>query len=283
MIKYDLYLSYSGKKSYVTCPKQYEYKYILKEKAISNPKDILFGNIMGKIFEWFYNKKLWLRADIDSYLLNIVVDEAISECSSKVNFDLNSDIEFKSKLIKDVNGFVVSTLRVIRDQKLLSPISKSEIDLTSFYFDKESKITLKIGGRADFIHYFNNENIWIMDGKGSKYREKYIDSDQLIWYAVQHYIKYHIVPNRIGFLFYRFPSDPIKWIMLDDQLMREHVKRTIKSALQIMNGMFDPTPSIECRHCSFQSNCNDGIKYLADRRNKDGPFKSDIFDLEMVI
>jgi CRISPR/Cas system-associated exonuclease Cas4 (RecB family) len=278
---FDLYLSYSGKRSYQICPKQYRYTYVLKQKSETNPKDVLFGNTIGKIFERFYNDKLWLRPDVDSYMMSLIED-TIDECASRYSFNPRSDPDFKSKLIRDLQEFIPATIKIIRNRKLLAPLSIAEADLTVVYRDKESGIVLKIGGRSDFIHYFNKNNIWILDGKGSKYKDKYVDSDQLIWYAIQHYLKYYVAPSRLGFIFYKFPSDPIKWIMIDDQSIRDNLKRTFQVASKILNNMFDPTPSPECRRCPFLSMCDDGAKYLANRRNKDGPIQSSIFELEMV-
>ena len=276
---HDLYISYSSKKAYLTCPRQYWYMYVSKEKGEFDAKNSLFGNSIGKLFEWFYNKKLWIKSDVKQHLIRSI-EIALDESAGKDNFDLKSDLEFKAKITQELQDCVISTLEIIRKYKLIAPVSNAEVKLNTIFKTKD--LILKLGGRADFVHYFDKNNIWILDGKGSKHREKYIDINQLVWYAVQHYLKYHIVPNRLGFIFYKFPQDPITWISLTDQLMRSVLDETVSISKQIISKQFSTTPSVSCRNCPFKSKCNDGQKFLSNRKNHDGPVTSGIFDLEMV-
>jgi hypothetical protein len=144
-------------------------------------------------------------------------------------------------------------------------------------------MTVKLGGRADFIHGTGRENLWIIDGKASKHREKYVDSEQLIWYGVQHYVKFHAFPNRLGFLFWSFPADPVSWIEFGPDDMRKSVDKTFEVAKKIRLKQFEATPTSECYRCDYKDRCDDGKRWIANRKMETGGrIESSIFDPEIV-
>lgn len=277
---YDIYLSYTGRKTYLTCPKQYEFRYIKKEKGKYDPRNSMFGSIIGKIFEWFYERKFWSTEDPTSACFDNMHD-AMNLVFSKENFDPLMDPRYVSSLRDDLHKFIPSTIEVIRSNGFLTTYSRSEVDLTVTYANDKHNLTLKMGGRCDFIHAGNRLNVSILDGKATKHREKYLDSDQLIWYAVQHYLKYHVAPTKLGFLMFRFPENPVIWIDYDADSMRTLVEETCVVANKIRLKIFDAKPSGECHRCDFKDRCDDGIKHLAARRKENGGWiENSIFDFE---
>jgi hypothetical protein len=272
------YLSYSGRQSYLLCPKKYEFRYIKRIKTKSNPKDTMFGLVIGKLFEWFYNKKLW---SYPTKTFLSLIEPAIDEISTQEGFNIRqTDPKFVSDLIIDLNTYVVSTLQIIKNHHLLTLNSKSEINLTTNYYSPKYDMTIRLGGRADFIHYKDGES-WILDGKGSKHRERYSDSEQLIWYAVQHYILFHTAPTRLGFLFYRFPDDPIKWIEYDSDSIRKSIDVTFDVIKKVNLKMFSASPSTECRLCEYKLKCEEGTKFLASKK-VETRIKDTFLDLDPV-
>lgn len=264
-MRYDLYLSYSGRKTYQTCPRKYRCAYVLKKAAEDDPRNTIFGICIGKIFEWFYNKKLWARPDVEVACMKSV-DDVINELCYSGKTNVSAYPDFIDSLRDELRRFVPPTIKTIREHKLLTPHSRSEIDLTVDYTSKKHGLTLRLGGRADFVH--RADSVWIIDGKGSKHRERYIDSHQLIWYAILHYMKYHIAPSRLGFLYYKFPDDPVQWIMYDENSMRKDLEHTFQVASDILAGKFETTPSGECRLCKYGYDCSDGVKFLAQKRSE---------------
>jgi len=261
------YLSYSGRYSYILCPKKYEYCYIKRLKVKSNPKDVMFGSVIGKIFEWFYNKKLWSYPQ--STILSLI-EPALDEISVQEGFNIRqTDPEFVKKLIEELNTYTISTIETIKSHGFLTSNSRSEIDLTTDYYSPKYDMKIRLGGRVDFIHYKDGES-WILDGKGSKYRERYVDSEQLIWYAVQHYILYHMAPTRLGFIFFKFPEDPVKWIEYDDDSIRKSIDTTFSIVKKIHLSIFPANPSSGCRMCGYTSKCEEGTKFLAARKVETG-------------
>ena len=280
MASYDMYLSYSGRKTYLSCPQKYYFRYVKKQEAVDDPRKALFGMAMGKLFEWFYNKKLWAIKNPEEECLR-ASDQAIDDVCDEKRFDRSLHRDFMADLHRDVREFIPSTIKAIREHKLLNVSSRSEVDLTVDYSSKKHGMTLRIGGRSDFVH--GPKPVWIVDGKGSVHREKYVDSEQLIWYALQHYLKYHVAPERLGFLHYRFPKDPVQWIAYDEQAMRANLAKTFEVVVKIRNGEFSAIPSGECHRCDFRTVCQDGNVYLASRRvASGGRVEKSIFDLEDV-
>ena len=277
-----LYLSYSGRKSYLTCPEKYRLAYVVKDKTRGDSRGSFLGSIIGKVFEWFYTRKAWATPDPIATTLSYV-DEATQSVFRKESFDPIQDPAFVHMLRQDLNKFVPEGVEVIRSHGLLSPQSRAETDLTVEYSNPKYDLTLKIGGRSDFIHGKDENDIWLMDGKASKHRDKYVDAEQLIWYANLHFLKYHIAPTRLGFIFWCFPEDPIKWIAYNNTDMRASLDKTFEVAKKIILKQFEATPSNNCYLCDYKDKCEDGIKYLAKRKMESGGrIENSIFLLEKV-
>jgi len=279
-MSFDQYISYSGRNIYKKCPRKYEYRYIIKESVVSDPRTSMFGSTIGKVLEWFYTKRLWANPDPVSSVLSYI-EEAIDVVSLREKFDRSQDPAFVNLLRTDLITYLPKAIETIRSHGFLTPDSRAEDDLTVVYGNEKYGMTLKLGGIADFVHYKNRSDVWIIDGKGSKYREKYVDADQLVWYAVLHYIKYHVAPSRLGFAFWRFPNDPVKWIDYDESRMRSLLDDTFDVAKKIKLKCFDATPSGECHRCDYRIKCDDGKKYIAHRRvETGGRIENSTFSLE---
>lgn len=274
----DLYLSYSGRKAYLICPKRYKLRYIDGILIPSDPENTIFGATIGKIFEWFYNNRLWL-SDAHAAVIS-AIEPAIEDITSDKKFDPMSHPDFMRELRADLHEFVPAGLETIRKHGLLSINSRAEVKLHVTHYNPKFGLTLRLGGYADFVH-IDGEQVWILDGKGSKWREQYIDIEQVIWYAVQFYLKFHIAPTRLGFIHWRFPEDPVQWVMYDEQSIRNSLNETFQVARNIKSGLFDAKTSGECRLCSHKDDCKEGKQYLATRRvEANGRIKNSIFGIE---
>ena len=280
---YDLYLSYSGRKTYKTCARQYEFRYILKEDVVRDSRSAMFGSSIGKVLEWFYTRRMWATPDpVETAMASI--KEAVTQVFNEANFDPISDPAFVSTLKLEIQSYLPRSIETIRNQGFLTANSRAEEDLTVTYGSAKHGLTLKMGGRADFIHSKDRLDVWIIDGKGSQHREKYVDADQLVWYAVQHYLKFHVAPTRLGFVFWKFPDDPVKWIDYDGDTMRALVDDTFEIAKKIQLKVFDAKPSGDCHRCDYKERCDDGKKYIAHRKvETGGRIETSIFDLEHLV
>lgn len=241
--------------------------------------DTAFGKAIGKVFEWFYERKIWMESDVPS-ALQATIEPAVRAIFVEERTNTESERDLYLHIIDQLKDYVPRFLEVIRKYKLLTESSSSEVDLTTVYTSPKHQMTLKIGGRADFIHR-PGSSVWILDGKAGSHRERYVDSEQLVWYAVQHYLKYKIVPSRLGFLYYRFPNDPIQWISYDSRVLEESVDVTFDVAKKISLKMFEARPNNECSRCDYQGKCEEGMRHVASKKMESGSrIENSIFDLE---
>lgn len=278
------YLSYSGRKSYCTCPKHYKFRYILRTPSLRDDRNTYLGLTIGKVFEWFYSRELWKAPNPCQACLD-AVEEAAADTFREKKFDPSSDPSVRVILETEAKALVPGGVEIIRAHGLLTPLSRAETDLTTVAQSEKHGLTLKLGGRADFIHGSGRDNLWILDGKASKHRDKYVDSEQLIWYGVQHYVKYHIFPTRLGFIFWSHPSDPVTWIEFGPDDFRRSIDNTFETVKKIRLKQFEATPSSECYRCDYQSECDEGKRWIANRRLENGgriETASSFFDPEIV-
>lgn len=279
---YDLYLSYSGRRAYLLCPKKYYNQYVKKIPREYDPRNHMFGSAIGKVFEWFYDNKVWSQPNPERGACELIVP-AINHTFKEEKFSKESDREYTEQLLDDMKKFVPLGVQTIRKHKLVTPRSVAEQDLTLNCTNQDFGITVRLGGKADFIHG-HGDNSWIVDGKGSKYRDQYTDPEQLIWYSLQHYLKYHVAPTRLGFLFWRFPEDPIQWIEYDNQALRRSLNLTFEVAQNIRSGSFNTKPSKACHLCDYKKICTDGSEYLEamDVDAKTTTVDDSVFDIELL-
>jgi CRISPR/Cas system-associated exonuclease Cas4 (RecB family) len=278
-VSHDLYLSYSGRKAYLNCPDQYRRRYVLKDKTKLDPEQSFFGQAIGSVFEWFYEKRVWAMENATASAV-AMIEPAMAMVFQKEGFEPASNPYIVDAIRADLRTFVPKGVEIIRRKNLLTDNSRAEVDLTVTYGDPDG-LTVKMGGRADFVH--GCREVSILDGKGTKHREKFTDSQQVIWYALLHYLRFHVAPVKLGFIYWRFPEDPIQWVSYDGQSLRDCVSLTFKVARKILDGAFDPVPSPECGNCNFRRKCEPGMKYLAARKvEDDGRFDDSVFEVERI-
>jgi hypothetical protein len=278
-MKEPFYLSYSGMSTYRLCPKKYRLQYVDKLRVFSDPKNSLFGSAMGKLFEWFYERKAYLKKNPTALVMSWI-KAAIAQVCAEKKYDLAEDRHFAVSLQNDIETYVPTTVDIIRQHKLVTPGSVAEFDLTQEY--TRGGVTMKFGGRADFLHRAGQGSVTIQDGKGSKYREAYVDSMQLIWYATLHYLKYRVAPDRIGFIYWRFPSDPLQWVDYGVNDMREVIDRAFDTEEKVRLKVFGATPSVNCRRCDYLSGCEEGADFVSSVRVEAARVVSTTFDLEQM-
>jgi hypothetical protein len=272
------YLSYSGLSTYRLCPKKYRLQYVERRKMDGNPRNSIFGSAIGKVFEWFYERRAYLQKNTTALVMSWIPAATAQVCAEK-DFDPSCDPHFSISLKNDLETYVPSTVEVIRRHRLVTPGSVAEFDLTQEY--TRDGVTMKLGGRADFLH--RDSSLTLQDGKGSKYRDQYVDSMQLIWYATLHYLKYRVAPDRIGFIYWRFPTDPLQWVDYNERDMREVLDRAFDTEKKVRLEMFDASPSVNCRRCDYISLCDEGRAFVDSVRVSSERIVSTTFDLEQIV
>lgn len=279
-MKEPFYLSYSGLSTYRLCPKKYRLCYVDKVVVDSDPRNAIFGLVMGLLFEWFYARRAWASSKPVALVMSWV-KAAVAQVCAKEKFEISMDRPFEITLLNDLETYVPGGVDTIRRHKLVTPGSVAELDLTQEY--SRGGVVLKLGGRADFLHRGPGpESVTLQDGKGSKYREQYVDTTQLVWYATLHYLKYRIAPDRLGFIYWRFPADPLQWVDYGEADMRMVLDRAFETEEKVRLKVFDASPSVNCRRCDYLKECEEGRDFVAAVKVESSRVESSMFDLEQV-
>jgi len=215
-----MYLSYSGFKKYQECPRQYWHSYVNKTKTPvpENRVNMLYGSCIGKLVEYFYNDKVWKQCDPDKVLLDrvnsVVADTMREEIRNGGVFNWKDPKLRKNgprsldEVIQEVRTAVPNSLSIIRKYKLLGTDAAAEVKL-------DSEISgHMLGGRCDFrmrrLHPLGD--LIIVDGKGSRHRDTYVDIQQLHWYSMLHRRKTGSLPDQVAFVFWRYlPDEAVDW------------------------------------------------------------------------
>ncbi len=278
-----MYLSYSGYKTDKACPKSYWYKYVSKPQlgVLENRVNTLYGTIVGTLFEAFYNDRIWNTKGVEQRLLDLVpaaYDKAIAKETKDGAIrwkgeDPKANYASPEDLLKDVRETIPRGIRIVRHYKLLDKQAQAEVNLDQWIEGH------KIAGRCDMLmrRIGPHHDLILLDGKGSKWREKYVDARQLKWYALLHKRKHLHMPDRLGFVFWRFePDKSIEWVECSLNELAElqadvlEVVREIEAGKALLASdpaalpqAFPAHPGDACRFCPYFQLCPEGQKFDA--------------------
>lgn len=301
-----MYLSYSGWKKFESCKFAYWNEYLNKTPK-SGPDDRLgsiYGSVVGKLFEDFYTEKLWKAKEPQALLMSRVeatVDKTISRETSDWRDRKGGVLLWKgpgegqnpkgmykdrAELIQDVRDAVARGFRIIRHHRLLGPRTDAELKLDYKY---EGDI---YGGRADFVIQRTqpHNDLLIVDGKGSQHRGKYVDPQQLQWYAMLFWLHSLLadkpqLPDKLAFLYWRSsPYECMDWLDIseaDVMELFEVAKNSVKEIGRLekmllpnappdgARGVFTPKANEKnCRFCPYTSVCPPGAKVQESLKKK---------------
>lgn len=264
-------LYWSHLKAYEECPQKYLWGYGWgdmdlgrgpgkgKERPLDDSKHhAVMGIVIQAVLEDFYNRQMWnvpeLVANLKTHLIRMTKDKLAATLPRfYIDWDKTTFEEMEEICISGVLGY----LPTMRYHKLLGVYAKSELNLTG-----QATNWLPVGGRADFVIRRDDTGITLLDGKNSGTKMKYVDPDQLRWYALCFSLGYHKLPDRLGFVWFRYPYDAetgeegIDWIDYTRRDLKELVERAKKVRRGQEAGKFDPVPVAKhCRFCDFESVC----------------------------
>lgn len=234
----------------------------------------VLGIVIGSVLEDFYNNELWKHPDGLQQRLEDLLDKTLKLELAQKYIDYNkagSPADLRQIAYDGIFNYVSKTLKAHR---LLGPYSRSEVELLGYV----NKYT-PVGGRADFIIKREDTGITILDGKNSRrYKDSkgklvtYTNPDQLRWYAMCFYLSYQYLPDRLGFVYFRYPhGDPVldgdgkdtgekepgvTWV----DFTKEDLKGLAARAVDVRKGMdrekFEAKPSpSQCKFCDFETVC----------------------------
>jgi hypothetical protein len=241
---------------------------------------MLFGETVGRIFEKFYNDEIMRQTQVEQKLLSLVsptLQSIIVRETLKGGIIDWADPDLMKhgprslgELDSEIRETIPRGIRSIKTHRLVGNDAKAEVKLDLLIQEHT------LAGRADFImrRVKPHLDLVILDGKGSRWREKYVERDQLVWYSMLYWSQYNIVPDQIGFLFWRYePNESMEWDKVTIEEMEDLKARALKAIsaieaagleIQKENGvsqvLFKANPSSECKFCSYQPLCPEGSK-----------------------
>ena len=160
----------------------------------------VMGIVIQAVVEKMYNDELYR----DPPRLSVFMEELVEVYWAKETAKPRNFIDYRDsgmseqEMIQTCKDGALGFLKTMKAHRLLGPYAKAEVDLVG-WVDKY----LKIGGRADTIIRRDDTGITIIDGKNSK--RKQADPDQLRWYALVFKLAFKKLPDRLAFVYYRYP------------------------------------------------------------------------------
>ena len=228
----------------------------------------LMGVVIQATLEKMYNEEMWKDPQNLSKNLLKFVPEEWSRLEGKKRFFLDYDQAGMSRadMLEVCKEGVLGYLQTMKAHKLLGPYAKSEVELVGWI----NKWTA-VGGRADFIIRREDTGITILDGKNTLKKMSGVNPDQVRWYALCFLLAYKVMPDRLGFVWFRYPhgstlGDPtsgddipqtgLEWIPFTRDDLKGLAARAVEARLSMRKGNFQATPAPSlCRFCEFESVC----------------------------
>lgn len=236
----------------------------------------VMGTVIQAVIERFYNDELWNAMAplmLRDRLMELADEHMKLELARRfVDWRLAGMTPEEMK--QGIKDGIMGYMRTMKQHRFLGPYAKAEVDLVAYVNN-----WTPIGGRADVIFRRDDTGTTILDGKNSRrYKDgkgglmTYTDPDQLRWYALCFYLAYNKNPDRLGFVYYRYPfgnpvldgdgnptgeTEPgVDWV----PFTRDDLKGLAERAVEARKGMdrekFPATPNYKiCRFCDYESVC----------------------------
>jgi hypothetical protein len=295
-------LFYSGYKQYAQCP--FEYWNGAVGKTIVDKVDdrlgSVFGTVFGRLVETFYKQALWknpakareeLQAKIETYVDYTLKRETTAYGDKPAGVLLWKEQNPKAlyanraELISDIRTHIPNALEIIKHHRLLGPLAEAE-----FTLDFETPDQHVLGGRADFLiqRLAPHSDLVILDGKGSRHRDAYVDPDQLKWYATLYWLNSFKenpegkLPDRLGYVYWRSPPEKaVDWLTFTElelaafyenaldvlkEIEGKAKKTPERTSPNAARGVFLAKPSEKnCTYCKYTEVCPPGRSRLDKR------------------
>ena len=241
----------------------------------------VMGTALQGVIELFYNSTLYLilpPQQLFDRLMELAEESFKAECSRRyIDWGKCPPKDEMLRLVKEgIRGY----MRTLKAHRLLGPYARAEVDLVG-YVDKYTPI----GGRADVIIRRDDTGVTIIDGKNSKrYKDgkgglmTYTNPDQLRWYALCYYLAYRKLPDRLGFVFYRYPygspmldldgfpvldatgnprsEEGVSWVSFTMEDIKGLGQRAVEVVQAMHKEQFGPKPSPKtCKFCDYETVC----------------------------
>ena len=177
----------------------------------------------------------------------------------------------REELVQICRDGVLGYITTMKAHRFLGPYAKAEVNLLG-WVDKWNPL----GGRPDVIVRRDDSGITILDGKNTTHKMKYTDPDQLRWYALLFRLAYKKMPDRLAYVWYRFPysesESGVEWIDFTEDDLKGLAHRAVEAKKAMRKKKFGATPSPStCRFCPWESECEDRATQKRSRSRTSKP------------
>lgn len=240
----------------------------------------VMGIAIQAVYEDFYNKQIWkhykgkaLREHLDE-LAKHHFERVLRKPWNWVDHRQMS----KSEMMRVVREGVRGYLKTMAYHKFLGPVARAEVDMRIYL--EPNKIPLS--GRPDVIIERPDTGVTILDGKNAQSRDKYTDPDQLRWYAMLYYVIHGRLPDRLAFVYYRYPYNAetgetgVTWINVTQEDIQGLAARARATKAGMKAREFEAKPSSKaCRFCPYEKVCDVRQSTKRKRKKKVDPLEKE--------
>lgn len=240
----------------------------------------VMGIVIADVMEHLYNDEMWRRPDTLRADLERLVEKNLDRLLAKKFIDWDRPwTPTREEMFQVCLDGTINYLDTMKANKILGPYARAEVDLQT-QIDKYNPI----GGRADLIVRRKDSGITIYDGKNSKSVGVYTDPDQLRWYALCFLLAYNTFPDRLAFIYFRYPygnppegKDPDEWTgIVEVPFTKDDLKglahRVRKANKDMWKGKWEANPSAKnCKFCEYEHVCPERQDQKASRSRKKPP------------
>lgn len=247
--------------------------------------DAVLGIVVQYAIERFYNDRLWSdKESLVEKLTEITLREFTYQAERKYIdwVKAPSRDDMLQTCLDGVFGYILNTMKA---HKLLGPESNSEVRYIG-----QLDGGVKIGGKVDMVIRRRDTGLTVLDGKNSKHKDKYLNPDQLRFYALCIKAETGELPDRLGFVYYRFPYDAelgeegVGWIPCTEADLQGLAHRATVTWKGMHEEKFEATPvPSQCRFCDYESVCPQRQAQIEMNRKKRGGGKKKVTALEKAI
>jgi len=245
-------LSYSQYRTFIQCPRLYNYQ---ATKTPPPAKSSEYFTLYGKLIEAFFRKYTNIYTKQGLILDNESIKKILKNLweyileSSYVDWSEPWVNETSDQIFEDVYNDTLLNIKKFDFWK----DAKSEISFEVLL--KKSQDILSC--RMDFIWKKPDGTIEILDGKGTSKMDKNVDIEQLLFYALMYLLRNKRLPDKLGFLYYRYQM--IKYIDFDmDAVMAFKDKLALVKKAIKETTIFEPVVGLskQCKWCAYRFGCD---------------------------
>lgn len=270
-------LSYSEYRTYLNCPRLYDNE---QRKVEPCEKASAYFKLYGLLIEQFFRK---YTNEIVRKNISISNDEIKSVLTMQWNKILRDNyVDWHDPWVKLTSEQIFNTVY----EDVLKNIKAFD-----FWKEMQAEVSLDIllkngdhiTGRIDFIRQ-NKDTVEILDGKGTDKIETNVDVEQLYFYALLYLLRHKKLPDKIGFLFYRYQL--VKYVDLSKDIIIGFKDKlsVVKNAVK-NDKVFDPKVALSkhCRWCVYKYNCNAFVTKKNANAEKRAARKTDIVATDNLV